>query len=42
MVVINRVMVMRSGQIWGELYGIAHEWKKIMLYAAGLKTHGSA
>ncbi|GAA0220473.1 sugar ABC transporter ATP-binding protein [Marinomonas primoryensis] len=38
----NRVMVMRSGQIMGELTGDAINEKEIMYYAAGLKTMAQA
>ncbi|MCZ2720153.1 sugar ABC transporter ATP-binding protein [Marinomonas sp. 15G1-11] len=38
----NRVMVMRSGEIMGELTGDAINEKEIMYYAAGLKTMARA
>ncbi|MFT2112345.1 sugar ABC transporter ATP-binding protein [Marinomonas sp. 2405UD68-3] len=38
----NRVMVMRSGEIMGELTGNAINEKEIMYYAAGLKTMARA
>ncbi|WP_339720739.1 sugar ABC transporter ATP-binding protein [Marinomonas primoryensis] len=38
----HRVMVMRSGQIMGELTGDAINEKEIMYYAAGLKTMAQA
>ncbi|QRV25217.1 sugar ABC transporter ATP-binding protein [Marinomonas foliarum] len=38
----HRIMVMRSGQIMGELTGDAINEKEIMYYAAGLKTMAQA
>ncbi|RDL45480.1 sugar ABC transporter ATP-binding protein [Marinomonas piezotolerans] len=38
----HRIMVMRSGQIMGELTGDAINEKEIMYYAAGLKTMSQA